>query len=82
MSTIKQARLLAGLTHRQAAKAVGVETGTIVKYEKPGRANFGTDILSRMADAYGANIPGGLTVDQLLGRQPLPEIPEASDASA
>jgi transcriptional regulator with XRE-family HTH domain len=79
MPVIKQARLLAGFTHRQAAAAIGVDKDTIVKYERPGRTNFSTDILTRMADEYGKRIPGGLTVDQLLGRAPLTE---AADVGA
>lgn len=78
MSAIKKARLLAGLTYRQAAQAVGVNLSTIVKYERTGRASFSTDILTRMADVYGERIPGGLTVDQLLSRSPFPEANNAS----
>jgi transcriptional regulator with XRE-family HTH domain len=73
MTAIKQARLLAGLSFRQAASVVGVNLTTILKYERPTKKRYDSEILGRMADAYGKRIDGGLTVDQLLGRAPLPE---------
>lgn len=77
MSTqIREARLLAGLSHRQAAKAAGVDKDTIVKYERPDRERFSTDILAKLAAAY------GVSMAQLLGEAPLPDAEPTAGGAA
>jgi transcriptional regulator with XRE-family HTH domain len=77
-ANIRSARQATGLSQEALAEQLGITQSWLSKYELD-KLLPGPEILTRMADVLGARIPGGLTVDQLLGRAPLPE---ATDASA
>lgn len=83
---LKDAREKSGVGVQEAAEHLGVSRQTIWAWEGGEGEPDGTDLAS-LADFYGAALrkvgvplpPRGLTLDQLCGREPLPEMPMTED---
>lgn len=81
-SPLRLARVAAGLTQVEAAVAIGISERTLIRWETDENpARLPHQSICRMVDEYGKRIPRGLTVDQLLGRTPLPEAPNGTPAA-
>ncbi|MNT98060.1 Helix-turn-helix domain protein [compost metagenome] len=69
MTPYKAARIAAGIpSQRQAAIRLGMDLSQYRKYEE-GQHKPGEEMIRRMVHAF------GLTAGQILGLEPLPEVP-------